>query len=103
MSLHFRQKKKEKKASIWSEKAVFDSYHRDWEADGDHDNMVQHHKELTTQITGQHCAHVHWCCRGLLVPFDLKLVPVAHEHCVDVIYKVGNSKHDVSACQPVPA
>lgn len=36
------------------------------------------------------------------MPFDLDLVPVAHEHCVDVVHKVGNGKHDVSASQPVP-
>lgn len=79
-----------------------DSYHRDGEADGDHDNVVQHHEELATQVAGQCCAHVLGRCRRLLVPFDPQLVPVAHEHCVDVIHEVGNSKHDVSASQPVP-
>lgn len=79
-----------------------DSYHRDGEADGDHDNMVQHHEELATQIAGQYWAHVLGYSRGLLVPFNLELVPVAHEHCVDVIHEVGNSKHDVSASQPMP-
>ncbi len=86
-----------------TERATCDSYHRDREADGDHDNMVQHHEELATQVAGQCRAHVLGCCCGLLVPFDLELVPVAHEHCVDVIHEVGNSKHDVSASQPVPA
>lgn len=33
--------------------------------------------------------------------FDLKLVPVAHEHGVDVIYEVGHRKEDVGAGQPV--
>ena len=42
------------------------------------------------------------CCRGLLMPFDPELVPVAHEHGIDVIHEVGNSKHDVSASQPMP-
>lgn len=36
------------------------------------------------------------------MPFDLQLVPVAQEHCVDVVHKVGDSKHDVRAGQPVP-
>lgn len=36
------------------------------------------------------------------MPFDPQLVPVAHKHCVDVVHEVGNSKHDVSAGQPVP-
>lgn len=42
------------------------------------------------------------CGRRVLVPFDLQLVPVAHEHGVDVIHKVGDRKHDVRAGQPVP-
>lgn len=42
------------------------------------------------------------CGRCVLVPFDLQLVPVAHEHGVDVVHKVGDSKHDVCAGQPVP-
>lgn len=77
-------------------------YHRDGEADGDHDNVVQHHEELATQVAGHRCAHVLGRCRGLLVPFDPELVPVAHEHCVDVIHEIGNCKHDVSARQPMP-
>lgn len=78
------------------------SYHRNGEADGDHDNMVQHHEELAPQVAGKCRAHVPGCCRGLLVPFDLELVPVAHEHRVDVIHEVGNGKHDVCASQPMP-
>lgn len=79
-----------------------DSYHGDGEADGDHNDVMQHHEEFTTQVAGQYWAHVPWYNWGLLVPFDLELVPIAHEHCVDVIHEVGNSKHDVSASQPVP-
>lgn len=81
---------------------MHDSYHRDREADGDHDNVVQHHEELATQVAGQRRAHVLGYGRGLLVPFHLQLVPVAHEHCVDVIHEVGNGKHDVGASQPMP-
>lgn len=81
---------------------MYDSYHRDGEADGDHDNMVQHHEELATQVAGQRRAHVLGCRRGLLVPFDPELVPVAHEHGVDVVHKVGNGEHDVTAREPVP-
>lgn len=83
-------------------KAACASYHRHGEADGDHDNVVQHHEELATQVAGQRWAHVPGGSWGLLVPFDLQLVPVAHKHCVDVVHEVGNSKHDVSAGQPVP-
>lgn len=36
------------------------------------------------------------------MPFDPELVPVAHEHRVDVIHEVGNGKHDVSAGEPMP-
>lgn len=85
-----------------AERAMHDSYHRDGEADGDHDNVVQHHQELATQVADQRRAHVLGNSRGLLVPFHLQLVPVAHEHGVDVVHEVGNSKHDVAAGQPVP-
>lgn len=78
------------------------SYHRDGEADGDHDNVVQHHEELAAQVAGQRRAHVLGDGRGLLVTFHLQLVPVAHEHGVDVVDKVGNGKHDVGAGEPVP-
>lgn len=81
---------------------MHDSYHRDGEADGDHDNVVQHHEELAAQVAGQRRAHVLGDGRGLLVPFHLQLVPVAHEHGVDVVHKVGNGEHDVGAGQPVP-
>lgn len=81
---------------------MHDSYHRDGEADGDHDNVVQHHEELATQVAGQRRAHVLRDGRGLLVALHLQLVPVAHEHGVDVVHKVGNGKHDVGAGQPVP-
>lgn len=63
---------------------------------------MQHHEELATQVAGQRRAHVLGCRRGLLVPFDLQLVPVAHEHCVDVVDEVGNGEHDVRAGQPMP-
>lgn len=84
------------------ERAACDSYHRDRETDGDHDNMVQHHEELAAQVADQCGAHVLGCCRGLLVPFDPELVPIAHEHCVDVIDEVGDSEHDIRAGKPVP-
>lgn len=85
-----------------TERPMCDSYHRDGEADGDHDNMVQHHEELATQVACQCWAHVLGCCRGLLVSFDPQFVPVAHEHCVDVVHEVGNSEQDVRASQPMP-
>lgn len=85
-----------------TERATHDSYHRDGEADGDHDNVVQHHEELAAQVAAQRRAHVPGDGRGLLVPFHLQLVPVAHEHGVDVVHKVGDGEHDVAAGQPVP-
>lgn len=63
---------------------------------------MQHHEELAAQVAGQCRGHVLGRGRRVLVTFDLQLVPVAHEHCVDVVHKVGDSKHDVGAGQPVP-
>lgn len=78
-----------------------DSYHRDREAHGDHDNMMQDHEELSAEVAAQ--GHrlglgpvIH------LVTFDLKLVPVAQEHGIYIVHEVGHSKQDVGAGQPVP-
>lgn len=92
--------KKERQAG--STGTTCDSYHRDGEADGDHDNVMQHHEELPAQVAGQRRGHVFGRGRRVLVPFDLQLVPVAHEHCVDVVHKIRDSEHDVGAGQPVP-
>lgn len=64
---------------------------------------MQDHEELAAQVASQRRAHVLGRRRGLLVPFDPQLVPVAHEHCVDVVHEVGDSEHDVTAGEPVPA
>lgn len=76
-------------------------YHRDGEADGDHDDMMKDHEELSPQVASQRHslgfgAVVH------LVAFDLELVPVTQEHGVDVIHKVRHSEQDVGAGQPMP-
>ncbi len=34
--------------------------------------------------------------------FDLKFVPVAQEHGIDVIEEVGDSKEDIAAGKPMP-
>lgn len=78
-----------------------DSYHRDGEAHGDHDDVVEYHEELAPQVAGQGRTQGF----GAAVRFmtlDAQLVPVAHEHSVDVVHKVGHGKEDVGAGEPMP-
>lgn len=77
------------------------TYHGDRETDGNHDDVVQDHKELSAQVTAD--GWLHWFGLALvLMIFDLKLVPVAQEHGIDVIDKVWDSKEDVAAGEPMP-
>lgn len=78
-----------------------DSYHRDWEAHGDHDNMMQDHEKLSAEVAAQ--GHRLWLRPVIhLMTFDLKLVPVAQEHGIYIVHKVGHSEQDVGGGQPVP-
>ena len=77
-------------------------YHGDREADSDHDDVMQDHEELPPEVAEERCAHVFGRGHRLLVTLDPQLVPVAHEHGVDVVHKVGHSEQDIAAGQPVP-
>ncbi len=76
------------------------THHRDRETDSDHDDMVQDHEELSAQIAADGWTHRFGF--ALLVIFDLKFVPVAQEHGIDVIEEVGDSKEDIAAGKPMP-
>lgn len=74
-------------------------YHRGGEAEGHHEDVMQHQKQLPAQE-----AHHSGPCRAraaLLVTFDLLLVPVAQEHGVDVVGEVRRGEEDVGVGQPV--
>lgn len=64
--------------------------------------MMQHHEHLSAQVTG-HSGSLppDALLLLLLVTFDLQLVPVAHEHGVDVVGKVRRGKQDVGVGQPM--
>ncbi len=62
--------------------------------------MVQDHEELSAQIAADGWTHRFGF--ALLVIFDLKFVPVAQEHGIDVIEEVGDSKEDIAAGKPMP-
>lgn len=68
------------------------------EADGHHEDMVEHHEELLLQVAlgeGQ-------CAFGTLMSLHPVLVPVTKEHCVDVVDEVWYSEPCVGGRQPVP-
>lgn len=63
---------------------------------------MEDHEELPAEVAEERRAHVLGRGRRLLVTLDPQLVPVAHEHGVDVVNEVGHGEQDVAAGQPVP-
>ncbi len=64
---------------------------------------MQHHEQLSAQVTGHSSSHrPDAALLLLLVTFDLQLVPVTQEHGVDVVGKVRRGKQDVGVRQPMP-
>lgn len=68
------------------------SYQRGGEAEGHHEDVVQHHEELPAQVTNHSGSHQPNALARLLVTFDLQLVPVTQKHGVDVVGKVRRGK-----------
>jgi len=62
---------------------------------------MQHHQDLSAQVTPHRGAHRAVAMPRLLVTFDLQLVPVAQEHGVDVVGEVRRGEQDVGVGQPV--
>jgi len=62
---------------------------------------MEDHEELPPKVAAEGGAHVLGRSRRLLVTLDTQLVPVAHEHGVDVVHEVGHGEQDVAAGQPV--
>lgn len=62
---------------------------------------MQDHEELSAEVAAQgHRLGLRPVIH--LMTFDLKLVPVAQEHGIYIVHKVGHSKQDVGGGQPVP-
>lgn len=66
--------------------------HRHREADGDHDDVMQDHEKFAMKVANSSGEG------GILVAFNLCLVPVAEVHGVYVIDEIGHRKEDVAAC-----
>lgn len=84
-----------------SQKTPQSTHHRHGEAHSDHDHMMQDHEELAAQVSSDGWSH-RFGLTLLLVIFDLKFVPVAQEHGIDVIDEVGNCKEDIAGGEPMP-
>lgn len=92
---------RKRKYLIWINSHRCHSYQWGWTAESHHEDVMEHHEQLLSQVTPHSSSHWPDASRLLFVTFDPLLVPVTQKHGVDVVGKVRCGKEDVAVSQPV--